>query len=221
MMIGARRRSAAMSGVFSKITTSSSGAMSTSSLSLVDKGKGRLRIMSSASIAAYVTAVGVDLVETPQEASLDLSRPLLPQRPWCVETASLSKTAIVARGAGPIVWAPGFHAATVAPSFDDLLLLHMKFADIKGRVAWFAAMLGNLSAGSSTYEYYSAGKAKIEGFAAHLNSFPKVEDADPCSDTAFRERFMATVTQNPVNGIWQGDFEVDRRRIRHRIEGLL
>lgn len=168
----------------------------------------------------YVTAIGLDLIETPEDETLDFDRPLLAQRPWCVETSSLSKTAIVARQAGPVVWAPGFHAATVRPRFDDLYLLHMKFADVKGRVTWFANMRDKLVPGSKTYDYYDAGKAKIEGFAKHLNTFPRMDEADPYTDTSFREHFLETVTRNPVNGIWQGVFDVDHRQIRHRVDGL-
>lgn len=170
--------------------------------------------------APYVTAIGLDLVEAPGDKSLDLSRPLLTQRPWCVETSSLSKTAIVTRDAGTIVWAAGFHSATVVPRFDNLYLLHMKFADVKGRIAWFATMRAQLAPGSETYAYYDGGKAKIEGYAAHLNSFPRVEGADPSSNTLFRRRFAASVIRNPLNGIFQGDFVTDHRQVRHNSRGV-
>lgn len=159
----------------------------------------------------YVTAIGLDVVETADDAQLDLrASSLLDQRQWCIRTAALNKTAVVAQ---PLVWAAGFHAANMRPYFDDLYLLHLKFADIQGRIAWFTDMLDKVRPGSNEYVYYADGRAKLESYAKWLNSRPRDNDPLALYDRGFLDHFMQSVSCNPENGIWQGDFCVDGKLI--------
>ena len=168
----------------------------------------------------YVTAIGLDVIELPDDSALDFDKPVLPQRPWCVETTSLSKTSIMTKNVRSPKWAAGFHAANLEPNFNDIYLLHTKFADVQGRVAWFSNMCEKLEKGTAAYRYYDNGSSKIKGFAAHLASLPRCPDVKLLDPSPFRERFLASVTRNEVNGIWQGDFTVDNRLLRHGVSGF-
>ncbi len=161
----------------------------------------------------YVTAIGLDLVEVEGDPPLVLDgRPLLAQREWCVRTAALNKTAVTSV---PMTWSLGFHASTVSPVFEDLYLVHTKFADVRGRVAWFAEMLERVGPGTTEYQYYNDGKAKIEGFQRWLCKLDRKPDPAFLKDTAFLEQFLKTVYCNPVNGIYQGEFLIDRSLTKH------
>lgn len=154
----------------------------------------------------YVTARGVDLVEMPDDPPLILDgRPLLGQRHWGVRTASLNKTALTTV---PLAWGPGFHAANVRPVFDYLYLIHTKFADVKGRVAWFEAMLAKVRPGSSEAEYYADGRAKLEGFVKWLWKLER-KDQSIQAAVAFDIEFLKTVRKSSIDEIYQGDFTVE------------
>lgn len=166
----------------------------------------------------YVTARGVDLVEVEEDRPLILDgRPLLEQRRWGVRTSSLSKTALTT---APVIWAPGFHAANVKPVFDDLFLFHTKFADVKGRVAWFDKMLGKVRPNSNEAVYYADGRAKIEGYSRWLCGLDRADAAKATlfDSGAFDEVFLGTVARNEANGIEQGEFTVERAIRRFRCE---
>jgi hypothetical protein len=157
----------------------------------------------------YVTARGVDLVEVEEDPPLILDgRPLLEQRRWGVRTASLSKTALTTV---PMTWSPGFHAANVRPVFDDLFLVHTKFADIKGRVAWFARMLTKVLPGSCEAAYYGDGQAKLEGYGHWLQGLERVFALTMTATdrSAFDTAFLRTVLRNEITGFEQGEFRVD------------
>ena len=74
-----------------------------------------------------VTAIGLDVLEVPNaDAAFDPARPLLSQR----RRARLNPTyckPLVTRTA--IRWRPGFHFSDADVAFDDLLLLHTRYAD--------------------------------------------------------------------------------------------
>ena len=151
----------------------------------------------------YVTARGVDLVEVEEDPPLILDgRPLLEQRRWGVRTASLSKTALTTV---PLTWAPGFHAANVSPVFDDLFLIHTKFADVKRRVAWFEIMLKEVAPGSSEAIYYSDGRVKLSGFNSYLARLA-LSTITVYNSRAFDEEFLSTVSRNPASEFFQGSF---------------
>ena len=158
-------------------------------------------------VRPYVTARGVDLVETEADAPLLLDgRPLLDQRHWGVRTSSLSKTAVTTV---PLTWSPGFHSATVRPAFDDLSLVHTKFADVKGRVAWFEEMSTKVRPVSNEAAYYSDGRAKLEGYNRFLHALKRDRDVSVLDSDAFDEAFLATVTCNVNDDVHQGDFTAE------------
>ena len=149
----------------------------------------------------YVTARGVDVIEMEDDAPLDQDQPVFGvQRRFGVRSAALNKTCLTTV---PLRWAPGFHAANVPPHFSGLYNLHMKFANIKSRIAWHERMLEGLEPGSKEYKYFAVGAEHLTGVQRFLAARPR-EGAE--NEVEFDKRFLDSVRVNPQNGIHQGDF---------------
>lgn len=83
-----------------------------------------------------VGAVGLNVVQVPGEASLDLGKPLLDQRGYAVFAPIMCKPALKRV---PAPWAKASHGIRAPYAIDpDLFLLHLKFAD-RDRLAAMAA----------------------------------------------------------------------------------
>jgi hypothetical protein len=150
---------------------------------------------------AYVTARGVDVIERADDPPLDADLPVLGvQRRYGLRSASLNKTCLTTV---PIRWAAGFHAANVVPRFSDLYLFHLKFADLKGRIAWHKEMLAGLTPGTSEFKNYALGAEKLTELQRFLANKPS---AGVETEEEFDRRFLDSVTCNPVSQIHQGDF---------------
>lgn len=149
----------------------------------------------------YVTAQGVDVIELAEDAPLDLEKPIFGvQRRYGLRSSALNKTCVMTI---PLRWAEGFHGANVPPRFAGLYNLHLKFADIKKRIAWDQAMLQGLVPGSKAYRYFSVGIDHLTGVRNFMASRPK---GGAETQAAFDARFLATVYHRPDSGIHQGDF---------------
>jgi hypothetical protein len=73
------------------------------------------------------TAIGLNVMQTPEEPAIDPQRPIGPQRRYAAFSSALCKPVLVRR---PVVWAPGFHCVAVgAPVFEGLYLLHLRYFD--------------------------------------------------------------------------------------------
>lgn len=77
--------------------------------------------------ADAVTAIGVEVVHSADEAPLDGRRGIGAQRGHGLFSSSMCKTSMIGRR---VAWAPGFHAHDGAPRFDDLYLFHLRHADL-------------------------------------------------------------------------------------------
>ena len=77
---------------------------------------------------AVISAVGLDVVHCPDaEAALDWDVQTSLQRGWVRFTSSMCKPTLIRR---PVRWAPGFHNIDAAPTFDELFLFHLRYADL-------------------------------------------------------------------------------------------
>lgn len=71
-------------------------------------------------------AIGFDVLHDAQnEQNLD-ERPILEQRRKLQFVASMCKSVIIKQ---PTRWVPGFHSSSNTPSYGDLLLFHLRYAD--------------------------------------------------------------------------------------------
>ena len=149
----------------------------------------------------YVTALGIDVVEAEGEAPLDFSQPLFgTQRRFGVFSSALNKTGLTSV---PLRWAPGFHGASEPPVFSSLYLLHLKFADMTRRVAWFDEMRRHVEPGSQAEAYFSVGEAHLRGVARAFAALP-VGGTE--SEAAFAARYLATLWHEEALKTSQGMF---------------
>ncbi len=71
-------------------------------------------------------AVGLNLLQMPEERALDMRRAVGGQRRFAWFASALCKPVLARRRP---VWAPGFHSADAAPEFGALYLVHLRYAD--------------------------------------------------------------------------------------------
>ena len=163
-----------------------------------------LRNFVTSSDVPYITARGIDVIETSDELEFKTDTGLLAQRQFGVRSAALNKTCVIQ---SPVRWAPGFHGADVFPKFDRLFLFHMKFADIKGRIKWFDHMSSlGFAADSREATYFSQGAQKLSEHQKWLLKKPVVHGWPEIDDKSFDTRFIESVTYNQIHRIYQGAF---------------
>jgi hypothetical protein len=149
----------------------------------------------------YVTSQGIDVIELEEDEPLDLEQPVFGvQRRFGRRAAALNKTALTTQ---PLRWAEGFHAASVPPVFAGLYNLHLKFADIKSRIAWHERMLAGIHPENSAYKYFGVGAEHLQGIQRNLAALPRSGEE---SGAEFDQRFLATVKCGEGSGIYQGEF---------------
>ena len=91
-----------------------------------------LRDLCAKTDADVVTAFGFNIVHwLHHEPSLNLNKPILPQRRWLHPTSSMAKPLLTRR---PIVWPGGFHSWDGLAVFDGLFNFHLAYADLD--LAW-------------------------------------------------------------------------------------
>jgi hypothetical protein len=148
----------------------------------------------------YITAEGVDVIELEGDPALDPNLPVLGARQYGMRSAALNKTCLTTI---PLRWAPGFHAANVFPRLTGLYNFHLKFADLKSRIAWHEKMLAGLPPGTSEHKYFAVG---TEHLTSLQRMFSKKLKIGVETAAEFNRRFLNTVSYNPANKIYQGDF---------------
>jgi hypothetical protein len=149
----------------------------------------------------YVTARGIDVIETQGEQPLDFEQPIFGrQRRFGVFSTSLNKTAVTSV---PLRWAPGFHGASEPPVFSSMYLLHLKFADMAQQVAWFDEMRRHVAPGSQAEAYFSVGEKHLRAVARILAALPA---GGTESEDEFAERYLETLWQYDELKTSQGQF---------------
>lgn len=73
-----------------------------------------------------VTAVGLNVMQTAEEAPIDPFRPITAQRRYVAFSSALCKPAFARR---PVQWSPGFHSADAPVAFENLFLFHLRYCD--------------------------------------------------------------------------------------------
>lgn len=144
---------------------------------------------------AYVTAQGLDVVETAADRQLAYDvAPLLGQRSAAVKASAYSKTCLVRT---PIRWFPGFHTADVAPAFDDLYLFHMKFADAGRRLVWFDHMAERCKADAVQVRHFRAGRREFLSTLDYFRALPPARGEAGLRDSSYRRIMESAVRLGP------------------------
>ncbi len=79
-----------------------------------------------AALPEIAYAVGLNVLQMPEEGKLDPTRPVGEQRRFAWFASALCKPVLARRKPA---WAPGFHSADAAPVFGAFYLLHLRYAD--------------------------------------------------------------------------------------------
>jgi hypothetical protein len=79
----------------------------------------------------------------------------------------------------------------------------MKFADLRGRISWFELMSQEAKPDSHAQRYFSIGEDHLRSIHHFIETRPREELE---SEKDFEARFLASVTRNEINGIYQGEF---------------
>ena len=128
----------------------------------------------------YVTARGFNVFQS-DDQPLDLKLPILKQRNLMYATAFMNKTCITKT---PLKWSKGFHFCNKPPAFDDLCLIHLKYADDVMEQEWQSRMISNASE-RGIIKHYST-KHEFRGYPIEEN----------IQRDAFNQLFMSKVSQN-------------------------
>ena len=149
----------------------------------------------------YVTARGVDVIELEDDLPLDSgARVLGNQRHYGLRSAALNKTCLTTV---PLRWAAGFHGANVPPHFSCLYNFHLKWADIKARIAWNEKMLMGLTPGTSEHTYFAVGAEHLLSVAQFFSNKAKLGEE---AENEFDQRFLDSVSIHQESQIYQGEF---------------
>jgi hypothetical protein len=159
----------------------------------------------------YVTARGFDVIQSPHEAPLDLTRPIiLEQRRFAFAVAALNKTCVTSV---PLQWGRGFHQCTAPPEFADLYLLHLKRADIQFQKDWAKHMVTNINDDAYAKKYYEDTIGYVDDFHRQRFELPTL-GGDALYDRAdFDAKFFATLKKNEARGLYDGPFLIDEANV--------
>jgi hypothetical protein len=151
---------------------------------------------------SHVTGYGLDVIEGSDEHSLDFSRPILGiQRSFAYPNSALNKTAMIRT---PVRWGRGFHFSTLPPQFDDLFILHFKYADTAMQLRWNTTMSALELDRPGLLEYYKPDPAKIDAYKKSVFSRPLIEGEHSHVRNEFNADYMKNIEKNAQNGIYYG-----------------
>jgi len=80
----------------------------------------------AARCAPVSTAIGLNVIQTADEAAIDPARPVGEQRRYVAFSSALCKPVMIRR---TVLWAPGFHCTDAPPLFEGLYLFHLRYHD--------------------------------------------------------------------------------------------
>ena len=145
----------------------------------------------------YVTAIGLDIIQSRDEAPLDLaSKIIIHQRQYAYPNSSLNKTCIASV---PTRWLEGFHFCNFFPKFNDLYLLHLKRADTAQQIAWAMKMSQAAPGDKFIADYYSAESAPIFQYRDDVFARSVFCGWDGIMRNSFRDKFVAAVNPWKMN----------------------
>jgi len=155
----------------------------------------------------YITAHGFDIIQSPSEPSLDLSKGLLSQRRYAYALTAMNKTCITR---APLKWGRGFHYCSSPPQFGELYLFHTKRADIKMQADWNNRMLAKAGADPFVSKYYSWAEKNITEYHTNRLALPIVEGDDCMIRSEFDAAFLQKIQKNEKDDIYEGPYDIEQ-----------
>lgn len=155
----------------------------------------------------HITAFGFDVLQSPEEPDLDLSKSIMSQRRYAYALTPMNKTCVTRIG---IKWGRGFHYCSKPPQFDHLFLLHTKRADIKLQKDWNDHMRQKAGDNEFVRNYYSWEHEKITNYHKNRLSLPTLEGEDVMSREEFNRTFLGKIKYNERNELYEGPYEFEQ-----------
>lgn len=155
---------------------------------------------------SHITAFGFDVIQGPEEDRLDLTRPVLRQRRFAYALMALNKTCVTRV---PIRWGRGFHYCSLPPSFGDIILFHLKRADIDLQLDWNRFMCKAASNDAFSQSYYSWGRDMIIDYHRTRFELPCIQGPHNLDRSAFNRRFLSSIRYNKDTSLFEGKYEIE------------
>jgi hypothetical protein len=162
----------------------------------------------------YLTALGFDLIQSPDEPILDFEKSVLSQRRYAYALTAMNKTCVTRK---PLKWGRGFHYCSSPPQFGDLYLLHTKRADIRVQKDWNDCMREQASDDPFVQKYYSWQQEQISLYQLNRFTLPLIEGEASMVRTEFNASFLSQVGYNESNGLYEGRAAFDIEQVNVRI----
>ena len=156
----------------------------------------------------HVTALGLDIFQDTDEPALEDgwqhsagAKTLLRRRYLTLQDGHRHEA---------VAWSIGFHFSDASPHLANLLLLHMKFADVGRRVTWFDHMRSVSAKGSFEDKRFAGGDYKLEPVRRHMANLPRRQGWSAFLDTGFVERHLdASRLERDQQRFYTFPFEID------------
>jgi hypothetical protein len=149
----------------------------------------------------YLTALGFDLIQSPDEPILDFAKSVLSQRRYAYALTAMNKTCVTRK---PLKWGRGFHYCSSPPQFGDLYLLHTKRADIRMQKDWNDCMREHASDDPFVQKYYSWQQEQINLYHSNRFTLPLIEGEASMVRIEFNASFLSQIGYNESNGLYEG-----------------
>lgn len=158
----------------------------------------------------YITARGFDIIQMKEQEPLDLTRPILEQRPCGYALDAMNKTCVTRI---PLKWGRGFHYCSAPPAFGDVFLLHLKRVDAENEKAWCRTMLALARNDAFAVQYYTECLNIIDPYRQGRAQLPFDEGEDALLRASFMEAFTTTVRFDATTGLYDGPYRQEATNV--------
>lgn len=147
---------------------------------------------------------GFDIVQMPDEADFDFSKPVLEQRRWAVANSAMCKPHFACK---PVVWSGGYHYCDHPPRFEAVgsgfLTLHLKWAcaEVRRKVAAIVQNTAYSDEAMAAYSLESVQQALHPRLANGPSTCVTLRDG---SLEPFEENFVTGAALDTQRGMWIG-----------------
>lgn len=155
---------------------------------------------------SHLSAFGFDLIQSPEEADLDLSVKVLSQRRTAYALTALNKTSVTRV---PLNWGRGFHYCSLPPTFGSLYLFHLKRADIGLQADWNFYMRSASGGNDFVKSYYSWERQNVIEYHVNRFNLPTVEGPTSMLRTEFNDAFLQSIRFGKNSRLFDGPYEIE------------
>lgn len=171
-----------------------------------------LRDFVNGCVFPYVTSIGIEVFQMPNEPPLNVRDPiLLHQRSVAYLNSSLCKTSVTRVN---VQWGVGYHYCSLYPAFNNLYLFHLKRADKELQLGWMKHMSRRNISTEQMRTYFAPELERIEASIAAISKRPFSEDDGVLSRKPFFEKFLNKIKYDTRDGIYRGEHFADTHLLK-------